>query len=84
MSWDVLDSHPMMFDLTLSAELKLKEHLDGKYFSNDRVAQGNFSTNFVKNLSCLGFVYPAQVLKLQKLLLDEKYCLCYYSVLEVQ
>lgn len=83
-SLDVLDSHPIVFDLTPSEVLKLKEHLDRKYFSDDRVVQGNFSTNFVKNLSCLGFVYPARVLKLQELLLDEKYSLCYYSVLEVQ
>lgn len=55
-SLDVFDSHPIVFDLTPSEVLKLKEHLDRKYFSDDRVAQGNFSTNFVKNLSCLGFV----------------------------
>lgn len=38
-SLDVSDSHPMVFDLTPSEVLKLKEHLDGKYLSDDHASQ---------------------------------------------
>lgn len=38
-SLDVLDSHPIMFDLTPSEVLKLKEHRDGKCLSDDHASQ---------------------------------------------